>query len=499
MPFRKKLIFSKGKRLSKVKLPNDDFNNLFITYLNELSGMDDVLYSGAVSPPTKKVYKWNDFVTALEFMITTGIDNKYFYLGEADSDSSTKLAIGLSNVAAFIAQSMQETIQYNACDENNLSGGSIVNPVTNATDTLNYAYGSSDPNNVSSDTAHPYPISASCGQLGQSYQNYTCSDSCEIKSDMTQTAFTSATWPGSPPGMQCAPKSNTTATLYANSTPPCPSDKPKCPCDEDETKCFSKEDWYCNMWPEGVKAGSKLLCCKRDISCREPTLIDPVYQDTGILLYNDNDGSKTTGFWPILKNFPSYSESGNGYNCAKAGDKDAGARCVETQNSIPRNDVEGCCWWGRGVIQTTGACNYGKLNKAIGSASNVDTFGKHNLCENPGAICDPTSDPKLKWIAGLYFWVTNVQKYPEGATSEVTDKPIYNDWRFNDKIKEYVATKGDDKQLFINAISGIVNRGCPIQSVEEKCPTSGLVDGVSKRSGNFVNMIEKLAISWPDT
>ena len=27
-----------------------------------------------------------------------------------------------------------------------------------------------------------------------------------------------------------------------------------------------------------------------------------------------------------------------------------------------RTDVEGCCWCGRGVIQSTGVCNFGKLN-----------------------------------------------------------------------------------------------------------------------------------------
>merc|ERR1711865_70133 len=31
-----------------------------------------------------------------------------------------------------------------------------------------------------------------------------------------------------------------------------------------------------------------------------------------------------------------------------------------------RTDVEGCCWWGRGVIQTTGVCNFGKLNYFMG-------------------------------------------------------------------------------------------------------------------------------------
>ena len=37
-------------------------------------------------------------------------------------------------------------------------------------------------------------------------------------------------------------------------------------------------------------------------------------------------------------------------------------------NGANRTDVEGCCWWGRGVIQiqTTGVCNYGMLNYYLG-------------------------------------------------------------------------------------------------------------------------------------
>lgn len=31
--------------------------------------------------------------------------------------------------------------------------------------------------------------------------------------------------------------------------------------------------------------------------------------------------------------------------------------------------IDRCCWWGRGVIQTTGVCNYGKLNYYLGKAA----------------------------------------------------------------------------------------------------------------------------------
>ena len=41
-------------------------------------------------------------------------------------------------------------------------------------------------------------------------------------------------------------------------------------------------------------------------------------------------------------------------------------------NRTGRTDVEGCCWWGRGVIQTTGTCNFGKLNYYMGKRGHTE-------------------------------------------------------------------------------------------------------------------------------
>ena len=98
------------------------------------------------------VYKFPDFLNALEVMNTKGVAGFYFYLGDGSKDGHN---YGLANVAAFFAQSMKETIKvsartthvlifaetsrlsssgfkYNACDENNwdLHGGGY--PVSNA-------------------------------------------------------------------------------------------------------------------------------------------------------------------------------------------------------------------------------------------------------------------------------------------------------------------------------------------------------------------------------
>ena len=85
---------------------------------------------------------------------------------------------------------MKETIKYNACDENNW-------------DVINGRY----------------PLSNSCGQLQQSYQDYTCQKdmehmACDVDINMETKATTQATWYGAPGPLFCAPKSKQPFTGY---------------------------------------------------------------------------------------------------------------------------------------------------------------------------------------------------------------------------------------------------------------------------------------------
>ena len=74
---------------------------------------------------------------SLYVMAAEGVAGKKFYIGDDDVENGH--VYGLVNIAAFLAQSMKETIQYDACDENSwdLVGGK-------------------------------YALSNACGQLGQS-------------------------------------------------------------------------------------------------------------------------------------------------------------------------------------------------------------------------------------------------------------------------------------------------------------------------------------------
>jgi hypothetical protein len=63
------------------------------------------------------IYRYTDFFESLYIMATEGVAGKTFYIGE---DVQNGHVYGLVNIAAFLAQSMKETIQYDACDENSV-------------------------------------------------------------------------------------------------------------------------------------------------------------------------------------------------------------------------------------------------------------------------------------------------------------------------------------------------------------------------------------------
>ena len=247
-----------------------------------------------------------------------------------------------------------------------------------------------------------YPISNSCGQLSQSYQDYKCPADeeyleCPVDPDMTITATTNAKWYGAPGPFKCGPTS---------------------------------------LYP-------------------------------------------TTGYWDYLyecnRSWADPPESCTAYPDQKAG-KEVTTEVVANRNG--RTDVEGCCWWGRGAIQTSGVCNYGRMNYYLGKRAadegRPSRYPTIDLCRTPDAICASTDYPELKWVAGMFYWVYSVQTYEEDG------------WNYLTELHSYVdgGMQGDD---FINAVSGIVNRGCH----NPPCAT-GEVDGGADRLANFRKVMAAL-------
>jgi len=369
------------------------------------------------------VYTWPDMVKSVQLMATTGIGSAKLWIGEGATDA---FRYGLVNIAAFLAQCMQETIQYNACDENNWSDGAVVRK-----------HGGS-----------PYSATSACGQVHQSYQDYTCSAeedvlaggkmACPVDPDMEMRAYTQAQWYGAPPKLFCAPRSKVpNAPRWDYSGPWCPP-------------------------PGGWN--------------HQPPLNDDVPLDQ-YFAYVRGGGS--------CKDYTGVKAGGwkySGQGCD--GTKCPGSPAPLFGQPSGRTDVEGCCWWGRGVIQTTGVCNFGKLNFYLGKRAADEgrdaLFPSVDFCRDPGQICAPDGPPELKWVAGLFYWLNSVQPYSAGG------------WSYVDELKRWVDAGMDTGDTsFVDGASGIVNRGC---HNPPSCGTGELHGGAS-RARNFVTVLRAMGLA----
>ncbi|CAE7696944.1 unnamed protein product, partial [Symbiodinium microadriaticum] len=365
------------------------------------------------------IYTWPDMIEAVRLMATSGIGSLKLWLGD------TNHVYGLVNVAAFLAQCMQETIQYNACDENNWSDKAVVQEAGGAT----------------------YSSASACGQLHQSYQDYSCSPeedalaggkmACDVDPNMEMRAYTQAGWYGAPAKLFCAPKSKV----------------PKAPRWDYSAPWCAPEDGYGHVPPfaDDVPLDEYFDYVNGGGSCK------------------DYQGIKTGG-WKFT-----------GEGCVDGACPNPDAPLFGQPEG--REDLEGCCWWGRGVIQTTGTCNFGKLNFFMGKRAadegRSSIYPQIDFCKNPNSICDPSSPPELKWVAGMFYWLNAVQPYSSGG------------WDYIAELKKWVDNgmqKGD--RSFINGASGIVNRGC---HNPPNCGT-GELHAATERAANFDKVLEAMGL-----
>jgi hypothetical protein len=323
---------------------------------------------------------------------------------------------------------MKETIQYDACDENNWSDSGVISKFASSLVGITV-----------------YPMTSACGQLGQDYASYgdhfdgtIDAFICPKYPKMEVTARTHATWYGAPAPLFSAPDS---ALEY-----------------------------------HGLLVNGKVGRWESSSSCKK--FPSPATKDDFVL-----DSQKQI----YLRN-----------NCELYDNQKAGDFVWDgSAGSQAKNDgsLEGCAWWGRGVIQTTGRANFGKLNHYL-ARSHLDPsdstvrnnypapenpiYSDLDLCYNPELICSSTKHPELKWIAGFFYWMSSVQEY---------DDPAYPNFNYRQKLKEFV-DGGMEDDTFIGSVSGIVNRGCP-SSVS--C-SAGAVDGLSERIENFNTVLEAMGL-----
>ena len=116
----------------------------------------------------------------------------------------------------------------------------------------------------------------------------------------------------------------------------------------------------------------------------------------------------------------------------------------------PGTVTEGCCWWGRGAIQTTGPNNYGLLQREV--ISKIPALSSIDLCTNPEAVCE---NEQTKYLGAFFFWANDIQ----GAIW-----PAQKD-RFDHSLKKYVDLGFDRKDAtydgadFAEGCGNVVNNG----------------------------------------
>jgi len=176
---------------------------------------------------------------------------------------------------------------------------------------------------------------------------------------------------------------------------------------------------------------------------------------------------------PPLECFPATSDEGTGawdstlsctadgcsyYDGQVKGNVDPNS--IPASNSFGRNNVEGCCWWGRGAIPrgSAGTCMIGKLNYYLGKRAHDDgrssaRYKEVDFCKDPGAICrgfynDIERNAEIRWMMGILYWVRNVQTYNKDGFS------------FMEKLNQFVDSGLREPPGFFEDVSRIVSRGC---------------------------------------
>ena len=445
-------------------------------------------------------YTFEGLVGALTFMVETGIDNKKFYIDENDVD------VGLVNLAAFLGQCMQETLQYDACDENNWSSDATYLWAGAAGNKLKMDAQNSNAQGWLNNKPVSYPVTAACGQLGQSYEDYDCPDACPKLPQGTQLqAVTQAKWQGHP-GPMGATGPNMAQGAF--NFPPqtewdalATNEKYVAAVDPELS---SVQQLYCVQKPKGTCWNAPGTCgtsagsfgANKEVISQPGQCLKPL---------TPQQVSDAGGGWSWLKKLPRHvcvateeTALKGGSTCGDHTDENSCQKQQEGQACtwkpfVPKSSLSDgdCNWWGRGVIQTTGRCNFGKLDKALRASSRYKTlFQTQTLCENPEMICEKTSDPvqnELRWISGLFYWVSEVQGYTK-------DK-----WSFEGTLKTFVDTVKAggvvDDSGFVHNVSGIVNRGCP----NPPCGT-GALDAGKNRANNTCKVLQAMnfGVSCPD-
>ena len=174
------------------------------------------------------------------------------------------------------------------------------------------------------------------------------------------------------------------------------------------------------------------------------------------------------------------SEDFAGYWDSKTGEIEIGAFA----NRYGRTDLQGCCWWGRGVMMTRGACGFGKINHYLGV--NAISMGYVNFydvdfCSYPEVVCNSPYSKDLRWAVGYFEWIDKVQTF-NGTRNYMDELDNLIESRFNET----------DAEQFIDIVGFALPVSCPQASWQ--CDPSVDRRLIDERRENFMTLINALAL-----
>ena len=389
------------------------------------TGACDIDASETLCWEDSRIYKWKDMIAAVQKMATTGVMGRKLYT------DGTSVKGSLANLAAFLAQTLQETIQYDARDENNWSDAAVAASGRRRL-----------PGNGGVRPARPV-----VWQLPVRRHDHRRVDGSDVRRRRRAVRDRSEYGLGrAHDGMvRCA-----RPLLRAHVADPGGAGT---------TAGGARR--------RGRRGTRRMFGRRRSTRPRGDVFFGP-YPATDHV--PPEVLATKTDYIEYLKGA---IDSGSGEACLMEGTPwttrlrrrgrgsraPAGARTGQPHPPGGRRgaDVEGCCWWGRGVIQTTGVCNFGKLNffagKKAADAGRSSLYPSVDFCADPGVICRD-DHPDLKWVAGFFYWLESVQSYDEGGGSTGRERGVYMD-----VLKAWVdnGARLSDTSL-VDFASGVVNR-----------------------------------------
>jgi len=196
----------------------------------------------------------------------------------------------------------------------------------------------------------------------------------------------------------------------------------------------------------------------QDMACSDdPDMACPV--DTNMYI-TAVTAERAFGAAPALQCGPKYRIPSTGYWDFEAMQE---SNQVAYANMNARVDVEGCCWWARGVLQTKGTCGFGRLNYYLGKRATDEgresLFPEIDFCSNPESVCGSQFKNELIWMSGLFEWIDRIQTYD------------FLGFNYMEQLHAF-ADGGMKDDVFIKHVGAIVQTGCH----NPPCKSAGCLD-----------------------